>query len=369
MSPDDLPAVAALYERVARSGSSTPVPGLEDRFRRLLFEHPWADPEIPSLIYEDEGGVRGFSGTHVRRLRHGDRVLRAAYSGQLVVAPEARSRAVGVLLSARLFAGRQDLTLTDGANAATVAIWSACGARRFPLASLEWTWVLRPGGFATEVVERRARNEAARRIARGAGRVAGAVTEVRSGRRPAGLPADVTTEPLEAEDLVTDLEALVPAGAGRPLYDRPFAAWLLAELARVTGRGRLRAERVLRAGRCIGLYVAFVPRGGTAALVHLTARPGDLPLVLAEVIARSRRDGAVALQGRMEANVLDAVVDPRCFVRPRTAVMVHSREVGIMDDVLTGRILLTRLEGEWWMDTHLEGDSRVPVDAGATTAG
>ena len=50
----DLPAVATLYELVARSGSRTPAPGLERYFEKTFFDHPWADPEIPSLVFVDD---------------------------------------------------------------------------------------------------------------------------------------------------------------------------------------------------------------------------------------------------------------------------------------------------------------------------
>jgi len=50
LEPDDLPQVAALYERTVRSGSSIPAPGLIEHFQRML-DHLWSDPEIPSLVY------------------------------------------------------------------------------------------------------------------------------------------------------------------------------------------------------------------------------------------------------------------------------------------------------------------------------
>jgi hypothetical protein len=60
LEPDDIPVVARLYERVMRSGTRSPPPALEQFFREALFEQPWADPEIPSLVYEDQNaGVVG----------------------------------------------------------------------------------------------------------------------------------------------------------------------------------------------------------------------------------------------------------------------------------------------------------------------
>ena len=74
---DDLPQVAALYEAVVRSGRRSPPPRLEAYFERTFFGCPWADPEIPSLVYQGaDGAILGFIGSHVRRLRAGSRTLR-----------------------------------------------------------------------------------------------------------------------------------------------------------------------------------------------------------------------------------------------------------------------------------------------------
>lgn len=84
---DDLQQVAALYELVMRSGSSTPARGLDSYLERVLFDQPWADPEIPSLVFVDGGGrILGFQGSSVRRAlfdgRPSGSVLRPARRGR-----------------------------------------------------------------------------------------------------------------------------------------------------------------------------------------------------------------------------------------------------------------------------------------------
>ena len=47
--------------------------------KRTLFEHPWFDPEIPSLVYiDDSGEIMGFIGSHVRRMRFDGEPVRIA---------------------------------------------------------------------------------------------------------------------------------------------------------------------------------------------------------------------------------------------------------------------------------------------------
>ena len=113
----DLPAVASLYELVARSGSRMAAPGLERYFEDTFFDHPWADPEIPSLVFvDDDGGVGGFIGSSVRRLEFRGAPIRLGVAGQLVTEPKARNRAAGMFLMKEYLAGAQDLTVTDTAS-------------------------------------------------------------------------------------------------------------------------------------------------------------------------------------------------------------------------------------------------------------
>src|SRR5712691_2027348 len=142
---DDLPGVATLYEQVVRSGTRSPPPRLAEYFERTFFEYPWADPEIPSLVYEDAGGrIVGFLGSHVRRLRLDGHPTRLACGGQLVVEPDVRTTAVGAFLFRAYLAGPQDITITDGANESVRRMWAASGGETALLKSMVWTRTLRP---------------------------------------------------------------------------------------------------------------------------------------------------------------------------------------------------------------------------------
>ena len=63
----DLEQVADLYARIARPRDAAPPRLLADHFADTLLDQPWADPEIPSLVYDEDGQIRGFIGSHVRR--------------------------------------------------------------------------------------------------------------------------------------------------------------------------------------------------------------------------------------------------------------------------------------------------------------
>jgi len=355
LEPGDLPAVAALYERVMRSGSSPPANGLEAHFRATL-EHPWADPEIPSLVYEHSAGdVVGFLGSHVRRLRAGADRIRLGCSGQLVAEPGRAGRGVGALLLRRYLAGPQEATITDGATDEVRAMWWALSGRTNALASLAWTRPLRPASYVASLAARR-RGWPASRLAR-----ATALAD-RVARRPLRPAAPgSTTEELTASALIEALDGLKRVYPLRPDYDEPFLDWLFGQLASVRERGRLVKRLVVGDdGRRIGWYVGHVPDGATAQMLQIGAAPADAGAVIERLVADAAGLGASAVSGRVEPHLLPHLHSHRFLLHRGEWALVHDPGQRLAATAAWGDGLLTRLDGEWWMGHHLE---EVPVPA------
>src|SRR3954454_20373317 len=93
---DDLPAVAALLAAHMRP---QPAPDLKRFLSATLFEDPWADPELPSLVAEQDGAVAGFVARQPRRLELDGEPLLAVCCSHLTVAPEQRAGALAARLA------------------------------------------------------------------------------------------------------------------------------------------------------------------------------------------------------------------------------------------------------------------------------
>ena len=351
----DLDQVTSLYEHVARSGSRTPLPGLAAYFEETFFDHPWADPEIPSLVYaEDDGRITGFLGSSVRRFTFEGRPVRLGVSGQLVADPGARGHAPGAFLMSAYMNGPQDLTITDTASELVRRIWEGVGGETFHLACVGWVRVFRPMQFASGYRGRRERLGAAgatRPVLAGFDAAAGTV--LRGALRPE-QPAGVEGREMAAKDLVDNLRAVTENLRLRPAYDETFVEWLFAQVAAVTGRGELRRRIVSSGGRVRGWYVYYLLPGGISQVLQVAGDERDVGDVLDDLFNDAYAGGTAGLQGRVEAHLLEPLSRRRALLHPSGYLaLVHARDPELLDAVQSGRALLTRLEGEWWMGHHL----------------
>jgi hypothetical protein len=358
---DDLPQVTALYERVIRSGRDEPAPLLADYFRRTFLDHPWVDPQIPSLVYEEPPGrIVGFLGSHVRRLRFRGEPIRLACSGQLVTAPEARRAAPGAFLLREYMSGPQDLTNTDGANDAMLQLWPRLGAEVLHLQCLDWFRVFRPASVAAEYVlrGRRALAAAARPLT---AVVDGVARRFRRGRFSDRDEAS-TTEPLTPEKLVEHLPALAGSFELHPDYDEDFARWLFRELLAVESRGRFFASLVRDGdGSVLGWYIAYARPGLVSDVVQVAAVERCEAVVLDQLFRQAQRLGVSAVRGRLEPRLVPALWQDGSVLRYGAgAALAHSRNPEILRALRDGSALMTRLEGEWWMGHHLEPFETAP---------
>jgi len=351
----DLPGVCRLYERVIRSGTVNPPPQLAGYFEQTFFNYPWADPDIPSLVFEDSAGeIVGFLGSHVRRLRVEGRPVRMACSGQLVAAPEASRRGVGALLTRRYLSGPQDLTITDGATDPVRRMWVGLGGQPCIHASIGWTKVFRPAAASVALLFRN-RRPALTRALRFVAPPLDTAAQTLGRRRAELLPAKPTAD---AEPLTVDalLEQLCDVGRTlrlHPDYDAGYLHWLFQELEAVDVRGVPVRHLVYdHSGRVAGWYIYYLLAGGVAQVLQIAARNGDPDLVLDHLFWHAARGGAAAVQGRVEPDLFGSLRSRRCLLS-RTAWALVYCEDDVMGLLGSAKALLTRLEGEWWMGHHL----------------
>ncbi len=336
---DDLAAVGALLDRR--------LPGWSGDRRFLaatMFDHPWADPEVGSLVAADaDDAVIGFIGVQARRLRHGDRVLRGACCSHLVVDPERGAGPAGALLMGRLLAGPQDLTWSDSANEITLRIWRTFGGQLDHVRACDWMLVQRPLGWAGTVAGSLLRHQ---RIGRQ--RVPVGALPMRTFRREAeALPAELAGSPAAPGEVVEQLPVWMPRTVLRGDYDEAHLEHLLGLV-----RGRLGnpvSRIVSLRGRPVGWYV-YVPRRAVASRVlHLSGVDRHLDLVLGELLAEARRRGSRVLAGRFEPHLGKPLRERMAAIGLARQPVIHAKDPELRAQLATGSALLTRLDSEWFV--------------------
>jgi hypothetical protein len=346
---EDIAQVASLFGFV-RTGSWRPRPQLAAYFERVFLDHPWADPEIPSLVYETEaGGIAGFIGSHVRRLRFdGDRI-RAGYSSHLFSHPDVRARGAGALLLRQYLNGPQDVTITDGGNLVVRRMWEQLGGHTALLSSLSWTQLFRPARLLGDRCLLRLGRSGWAPLARPLWALVDGLAA-----RQRWVPLRVADPRTQATDLTP--RAVVdhlPSVADRlrlyPDYDERFLEWLFDELRAVRDRGQLIAQLVSdQGGRVLGWYVMYLQAGDVSQVMQVAAAERDVDAVLAHLLHDAWRRGAASLQGRLEPRLFEPLVRQRCQIRGASRVLVHARDPQITAAIVLGEAMLTRMDGEWW---------------------
>lgn len=360
---DDMSAVSRLYESVFRSGTHDPPAQLSDYFGRTFFDCPWADPDIPPLVYEDpDGEIVGFIGSQVRRLRMDGRPIRLASIGPLAAAPKARTRGVGAQLLRRYLAGPQNITITDAASYEAMRMQVGLGAQTLVHASIGWTKVFRPAAATAAWLSHRDRvptlARAVRFVAPALDTTAPKLDAAMPGRlkHRAGLvpprpEAEATT--LTPAALVEQLSNAARTLRLYPDYDVAYLQWLFAELEAVDFRGTPIRHLVHdRKGRVAGWYVYFLVRGGIGQVMQVAAPNGRADLVLDHLFWHAANEGAAAVQGRFEPALLGPLRNHWCLLTRSQLAIVHTEDQVLLGLLGSPKSLLTRLDGEWWMGHH-----------------
>lgn len=363
LAADDIAAVAAMFQRQLRMPGRPAGAGLGDYLRRLFVTGPFADPQTPSLVHErSDGSISGFVGVTGQPLRLGDRPIRAAICGALMVDGREADHMAGARLLKAFLAGPQDLSLSETAGDATLTMWRQLRGDLLSRHSLDWVRVIRPGGFAVETMGRRVG------LAYAAAPLAGFFDRrlrrpqaERRGLRWAMLPEDF--RPPGGVGVVTpDWETFV---AFLHVHSRSFPLrrdWSEAALSQLiedvqhkSEHGTVRIGLVeARAGTVLGGFIYYHRPGATARVLDVLAPPERAGVVLDCLLRDAADRGAVALRGRTSPAIFDALLERRCLMFRHSASVVAGRDRDLVERVMRGEAAFNGLVGERW--TRLIGD-------------
>jgi hypothetical protein len=351
---EDMGAVAALYERVVRAGGAQPAPRLVEYFERMFLESPWTAADCPSLVYEDgRGRIAGFGGVQVRPLLLDGRRLRMVVSGPLFVDTDSPLKAAGVLLHKAIQQLPADVWLSDGANRPMQKVWERMGGHTHTLYCMSWVRRFQQTRSVLLELSERPRLKPYGIIMRAAWPMWASIDRILYGAVTRHIARETT---LQAELLTSQSWYELRAALAKELrlhvdYSVQMLEWQLGELAAIVDRGKLRAV-LLRDGaaRPVGAYLYYVKRGDLARLMHVSAKAAVRKAVLEHLMRDADRAGAVALEGRAEAQDLHELADLGCvFSYEGPLALIRAQDPAVYAALFTTQSLLTRVDGESWM--------------------
>jgi hypothetical protein len=353
-TPDDMAAVARLFQRTFRNARRAAPASLASYLRELYFEHPWRDPALASKVFVADGAMHGFIGILPLRLAFRGRTLRAAVASSLMVDNPQANPLAGARLFRAYLAGPQDVSLSDSANPVSRGMWDRLGGKSAPSESMEWVRPFRPCATALALG---ADFVPPLRFARPVASLGDAVAGLLHRDLMRVPPADGAREAEASdEDLVRLIPELAAAYEVRPAWDPTVLRWMLAHAADKNRHGPM-VRRIVRGkdGGLLGCYIYYGRRGGVAWVLQLLARPDAIGPVLDNLLASALARGCVGVRGRSQARLLDALQRRQCMFFHRSATVVHSHDADLIAAVRGGEALVTGLAGDAW--TRVIGDT------------
>ncbi|WP_245417318.1 hypothetical protein [Aminobacter sp. AP02] len=357
----DVPVVAEMFQRILRKTSQSATSSLEIYLRELFLEAPDAQHDITSLIHQrDDGSVSGFVGVVPLALEFEGRPLRGALCGTMMVDGHKEDPFAGARLLRAFLAGPQDISLTETANDVSTAMWRKMNAAVLPDYSLEWIRVIRPAGFMVELA---AADVSAARVFSPLARPIDAFIRRRPidgephwshfTSAPKGKLVDTDVDEDELLDLIPKLAAHYPM---RPAWRRETLARIIVHARRKANYGP-GVRRVVRTGtgHPVGLYIYYGDRGRIGRAFQVMALPGQEGAVIDNMIAHAASNGLVALRGRTQPALLNAMLGRRFAFVHASSSIVHARDPALIQPFLDGRAFFNGFAGESWC--RLMGDA------------
>lgn len=349
---------ADLYLRSMR-GQNRPSPKpLQDYFRDIFHCNPWVAPDVPSLVYIDNGKLVGFLGVIPRPMQFRGRSIRAAVATQFMVEARPYRGSAAIELLRHLFRGPQDISFTDGASEEASVMWAAAGARVARVYSFNWIRFLRPFEAASGMFDRMGGASAV--LKRASDLVAAPVGFLLS-KVPVGMlrkpRSKYSSRPVSPEGLLECIHEFSGREPLKPAYAMPDFNWLMSEASKATGLGALRMMTVHEPdGTRCGSFVYYAKPGGSAYVLRIGWRRRDhFSGVLTALFEDAWQQRAYAVKGQAIAQFLPAMSAEYClFSQLNSCVVGYSADPDLLNSFLLGDTAMSRLDGECWLRFSLE---------------
>jgi hypothetical protein len=359
---EDLPAIAALHAKIYPAGAGGSSERRLSYLNNILFQHPWRDERLGSLLYEDSAGkIAGFLGVMPRPMLINQESVQMAISHNFMVDPESRASLGSVSLAKAFFAGPQTLSVCQPADETSRKLWRACGATPARLYSFTWVWPLRPMAYVVDRLQDHAIPSTLRTVGTHLAKLldrGGRFTGMSVFHPPVHQHA---CEELTAEGLLDCIREFSSNRVLKPVYNEQTFKWIFNALQGKRRLGKLIGRQVRRDdGQRLGYYLYYANTNGVSQVLQVGGRSGGVGEVLKELAYDAWKNDAVALSGWLDPHYAEDIAAKSLYLKydHQAPLLIQSAESAVEFAVGTGRMFLTPLEGEWGLWSHDGTDAR-----------
>jgi hypothetical protein len=349
-SPEDIPAVAALFQRTFRNAGRPAPAALEAYLAEVHLDHPLYDPEVASRVHVSaQGRVTGFVGVFPGRFEYGGKTFRAAIASSLMAESPEHEPLTGAKLLRSVVKGPQDISISETTNPLSQRLWERLGGKVVSFMSVDWLRVFRPAATLISLAGEKFPRAwllapAARLGDRMAGRWTGPYLSASE------LPSRVLIETNPSEDALT--AAVVDLAAGPPLHPRwtvKEVSWLLTHAAKKERHGPVHHAIVRdKGGGLLGCFIFHGRRHGIGRVLQVLAKPGALGDVVDCLFHVADKAGLAGVRGRSTAPLFNVLLERRCLFSHRASTVFHTSHEELREAAESGEALISGLAGESW---------------------
>ncbi|MCY2954884.1 MAG: hypothetical protein NTU53_23380 [Planctomycetota bacterium] len=326
-----------------------------DYYKQVLFNNPWRDDDLPSLVYRtSDGSVSGFLGVIPRLMYHRERRIRVAVAHRLMVASGSQASYVAASLVRRFLSGRQDLSISDGANDAGKRIFEAAGAVTSLLYSLNWIRPLRFCRYGMHLLAKKWRPALiAAAVAPACGPLDWALSRFLNGSFMQKDPQGIVSL-IDDDSLLDCIDRFSKRRSLRPLYDCTTLRWMLNKLRANRERGDLRGFVIKsQDGTPMGSCLYYVRPDRSAEVLQLAAAGTSTIDIFGHLLRQAFNDGCVCLFGRLQPELAEYLWRHNCILKRGSWALVHAADREIINSIMCGDAFLSGLEAELWLDSPM----------------
>lgn len=351
----DMPEVTRLFQKIFRHETQQPSAALTAYLQHLYIGFAGEATPASKVLIDDRGRVAGFIGVNYFNYLCNGKILKAAMVGSLMVDNHEQNPLGGARLMRSLLDEGYDLILTETASETTAAMWKKLNAIQLTNYSLDWLRIICPLGFAVDSAATKLKllnilRPAARFIdQRKRNRMQG--NSLRWAATPQNWPAGqaLHCNAINATEFAALYRQFCNDCSCRPQWGNQQLFTQLEDALQKPDYGQAHLVSVTtKTGKAVGLFLYHLHSGKTARVLELLSHPKANSQVIDALIHHAAQSGAVAIRGRTQPEMMEAMLGKRIAFTHLASTMVWAKEADMLQPFIQGKARLNGLAGEHW---------------------